>query len=433
MSRPALSIVRNRAGEVKRDVRRLRWFRRAFLEQVASVSGHTRTGYYVDTARLAGAFLTWSREIDRQKPSAEADKRPFVDFAAGLMLRELIVAGPLTARRSGSDDPGAEPHAFWPEGYAYVTFCLNIRDAVLQQTYHETAGTSATFHDLRTWWSFRENVAEDPRLALPFLELFAGISPVWTRPDSFLARREAKPAPVGAGKLRLVWNERQGPTAEGPRDLARGTLDPSVSLVIFDLATLSNYSDIYVTALAGYIQDFGTSINLDETRERFLRAPLNLAMTYVALKTGQVCPSAFISRFRDILAERREQDLQLLPGIQSVLRDLSAASVDIAVLSTGDAEEDAAVLGRLSRLTPGGSASGFGNVLLDDVGGGLLDDRAVTSCVLVSDDPQKLIAARKAGMWTIRLVGAGGPEKPSGAASQDFVIDSFFSFPGPAL
>jgi len=51
----------------------------------------------------------------------------------------------------------------------------------------------------------------------------------------------------------------------------------------------------------------------------------------------------------------------------------------------------------------------------------------------VSDDRQKLIAARKAGMWTIHLVGEGGPEKPSGAGSQDFVIDSFFSFPGPAL
>ena len=39
--------------------------------------------------------------------------------------------------------------------------------------------------DLRTWWSFRENVFEDDSLAIAFLQLFAGVEPNWTTPSLF--------------------------------------------------------------------------------------------------------------------------------------------------------------------------------------------------------------------------------------------------------
>ncbi|CAN0599054.1 unnamed protein product, partial [Ectocarpus sp. 12 AP-2014] len=44
---------------------------------------------------------------------------------------------------------------------------------------------SAELDDLRTWWSFKENVGEDPSLAIAFLDLFAGDQPEWSTPDIF--------------------------------------------------------------------------------------------------------------------------------------------------------------------------------------------------------------------------------------------------------
>ena len=74
-----------------------------------------------------------------------------------------------------------------------MVLCLNIRAAVFEQDFDVEKHVSPNMEDLRTWWSFKENVeTEDPNLAIGFFDLFAGVEPNWTMPASYFARKSSR-------------------------------------------------------------------------------------------------------------------------------------------------------------------------------------------------------------------------------------------------
>jgi len=170
---------------VRKSVRRLRWFIAAFEHQVDTIAGETGNTFELQRKALAAVFVEWLRAFEAQKPNAESDRLPYVGFAAGLMLRTLVRHKPLRAVSMPVDCDLSNPAYYWPEGYVYVAFCLNVRALVLEQDFHEKQALVPALSEARTWWSFRENVAEDPNLAIAFLDLFAGDEPNWTMPDKF--------------------------------------------------------------------------------------------------------------------------------------------------------------------------------------------------------------------------------------------------------
>ncbi|MEM8741288.1 MAG: hypothetical protein AAGE13_07290 [Pseudomonadota bacterium] len=174
---------------VRKSIRRLRWFIRAFEDQIARVEADTGNRFECDEKRLSAVFVDWLRAFEAQKPTLAEDRLPYVGFAAGLMLRTLIAQKPLTliAKPDGHDD--TNPAYFWPEGYVYVAFCLNIRALVLAQDFDEEQEMVPALTELRSWWSFRENVEADDSLAIAFLDLFAGETPDWETPELFRGRR----------------------------------------------------------------------------------------------------------------------------------------------------------------------------------------------------------------------------------------------------
>ena len=103
------------------------------------------------------------------------------------MLQTLIKHKPvsLVKRPEGADE--SRPAYFWPEGYLYVAFCLNMRGLVLATDFHFVQHPGDALNEPRIWWSFRENVQEDPALAIAFFDLFAGGEPEWTMPGLFRA------------------------------------------------------------------------------------------------------------------------------------------------------------------------------------------------------------------------------------------------------
>ncbi len=200
MSGPLASFENSRMP-VRKAIRRLRWFIASFHEHASGLTAETGQPFTVDDGKLTAAFMSWYRAFEAQKHKADADRRGYVTFAAGLMLRELLHFGPLTARRGGTapDAPapsgGGAPAAFWPEGHAYVTYCLAVRAAVLAQEFHTEPHEVPELSDLRTWWSFRENILEDPDLAISFLELFSGEQPHWTASAIFAPHADIPPLP----------------------------------------------------------------------------------------------------------------------------------------------------------------------------------------------------------------------------------------------
>lgn len=184
---------------VRKSVQRLRWFVDAFQEQAARTTEETGIKFEIDQSLLAGAFSTWLRSFDAQKPTEPGRRVPFVGFAAGLMLRSLVQSDPATAGSVPQTADAGCPAEYWPEGYLYVSFCLNLRALVLQQDFKRELPAVPKPRDARAWWSFKENVQSDPSLAIPFLDLFAGEEPDWTTPGMFDADGTARLEAHSAG------------------------------------------------------------------------------------------------------------------------------------------------------------------------------------------------------------------------------------------
>jgi len=177
---------------LRKSAQRLRWFLGAFEEQVSRTEDETGNRYDVDRATLAEVFAEWLSAFQAQKPERVEDKSAYVGFAAGLMLRTLVRRKPAQVSSTPSKADPNNPAFVWPEGYLYVAFCLNVRGLVMAQDFQGEQHLSDALGDSRTWWSFKENVAEDPGLAIAFLDLFAGEDPNWEMPEMFRTGEAAR-------------------------------------------------------------------------------------------------------------------------------------------------------------------------------------------------------------------------------------------------
>ena len=169
-------------------VRRMRWFRTAFDAYVAAIGVRIGCTYKVDEAKLAGIFVRWLRVVERQKPSNAKDRHDYFEFAAGLMLRELIADMPLSVIMPPTRTGANSAASFWPEGYACTMFCLTVHSAAMQQEFEEKPRVSPAIDDLRDWWSFKENARVDASFSVGFLQILLGHQPNWMMPDVFRAR-----------------------------------------------------------------------------------------------------------------------------------------------------------------------------------------------------------------------------------------------------
>jgi hypothetical protein len=188
--------------DLRHRVRRLNWFQQSFKNDAVSLGERFGREFAIDDRALARAFLGWADAFSRERGDADLDRRDFVVYSGGLMLRELLRAKPAkgvganVAERLPSD-PVAAICDFWPEGFLYVNYCVTIVRAILESDFDRTVILDPCFEDVRVWESFRENVRDDASLAIPFFDLLVGGAPNWTSPSNFLSRSTIR----GAGSL----------------------------------------------------------------------------------------------------------------------------------------------------------------------------------------------------------------------------------------
>lgn len=203
---PPLAALAPSRLPLRKAIRRLRWFIASFHAQAEAAGAETGMRFAVDDQALSAAFRDWSRDFEAQKPNAPEARRDYVGFAAGLMLRALLHHAPAQRLDPAPHDPAphdpkgaADPARFWPEGFLYTSYCMTMRLAVLEQEFNEDAQVAPALAEIRHWWSFKENVREDPSLAIAFLDMFAGDEANWTAPG-FFAPRPAGTRPLPAPK-----------------------------------------------------------------------------------------------------------------------------------------------------------------------------------------------------------------------------------------
>lgn len=431
------SLARLSSEPIRRAARRLRWFKASFQQQVDAFSAESGVRFEVDSARLVQTFLDWLREFEAQKPHSPRARHAYVGFASGLMLRQMIKSKPLRVVSVPEGADGANPVYFWPEGYVYTAYCLNVRRAILEQDFDETRQISPEFSDLRVWWSFRENVSENSSYAISFLDLFAGETPNWRFPSVFVS---AASAPVqlpraGAGRRALATPEAQmtpgvqiapalpHPAAQGGAEMAGKVvrlgaapgqqLPGECRLVIFGLhGALADTGAIVLDELCQLINESGVPISLDETRRKFLGTPPIVPMTYIAEQTGRICPGHFSETWDQRIRRRLVAGVALVPGAPELLQELERRGIGATFVSGGSGALADLVLDK-AELTPRVAAPGddatripadkpMAEHLMQAAAAAGLHPQA---CVVIHDAPHVIAAATQAGMFAIGHVG----------------------------
>lgn len=172
-------------------VRRMRWFKQAFQKFVEATGRDLGCSFEVDDVKLAAAFMRWLDAIESQRPSDTTERKAFFEFAAALMLRELIADLPIVAAGPPTRPDANSAAAFWPEGFCCTLFCLSVHAAAKEQEFRDHTTIDPVIDDLRHWWSFKENTLQDASFSSGFLQLLLGHQPNWMMPDVFRARLAA--------------------------------------------------------------------------------------------------------------------------------------------------------------------------------------------------------------------------------------------------
>ncbi len=177
--------------DLSHEVRRFRTILWSFERNMDLLFKNTGLVAVVNHEALAEAFSRWRKAFDNSKHMADVDRRDFVIYAAGLMLKELIVAAPLNAQEDSSNISLEIDQRLkrWPEGYAYTSFCLSVASAILREMGDAEPILAAKTDEPSFWDSFRENTLETPPIAIAFFDLVCGQEPNWDAPDVPWLRR----------------------------------------------------------------------------------------------------------------------------------------------------------------------------------------------------------------------------------------------------
>jgi hypothetical protein len=178
-----------KVDDLSHEARRFRTIMWSFQRNLELLFEDTGLSAQIDHAALAEAFSRWRQAFDRTKYLADVNRHDFVIFAAGLMLKDLIIAAPLKAITEAGMGMAALPASIdhrlkrWPEGYVYTSFCLSVAAAVLKELGDHEPSAAPSADDPSFWDSFRENAHEDPGTAIAFFDLVCGEEPNWVAPD----------------------------------------------------------------------------------------------------------------------------------------------------------------------------------------------------------------------------------------------------------
>ncbi len=192
-----------RAPDLVHRVRALSYFKRHVALGIGEIARHHGLVARFDERLAPRVFVAWTEALMAQKAYAEVDRRDYITFGAGILLRRLLEANPIRVARSAplSDDAIA---MIWPEGALATAYCVSVLDAVLAQEGFDGVRLSPTVDDPTIWQSFRENTAEDPRLAIPYFDLFVGNEPNWVQPTWARARPQQQRALDALHRPRLL-------------------------------------------------------------------------------------------------------------------------------------------------------------------------------------------------------------------------------------
>jgi hypothetical protein len=145
----------------------------------------------IDDRNFTTAFFAWLDVVTRHADYRHQNPLDYFHFAFGVLLRDLLrekaihVKGDASAQLRPSPDNIAD---WWPAGYVLTYFCVGtLRQAAREECATEVHPADALSQPA-VWQSFRENIVEEPGLAIGFFDKFMGIEPNWREPGQIMNR-----------------------------------------------------------------------------------------------------------------------------------------------------------------------------------------------------------------------------------------------------
>jgi hypothetical protein len=183
-----------KAPDLVHRVRGLSFFKQHVAQGVASIGRREGVPARFDEKTAPRIFLSWIDALMAQRAFADVDRRDYITFGAGILLKTLLEERPirLLSGQAKTTSGSGDLVSIWPEGFLATSYCLSVLDAVLDQEGLETFALGPAASDRGVWQSFRENVMQDPRLAIAYLDLFIGNEPNWTVPTWARSRSAQK-------------------------------------------------------------------------------------------------------------------------------------------------------------------------------------------------------------------------------------------------
>lgn len=150
----------------------------------------------INERALVTAFFGWAQIVESHAADPRRKTPDYFQFLVGSLLARLLAAhaidavpgieGEQTARN------GNAIAKWWPTGFASTMFCVGLVRKVIAQECGQFVAPSEKFDDIKIWQSFRENLIEEPSIAIAYFDDFMGSSPNWHNPSVFRERAAAQ-------------------------------------------------------------------------------------------------------------------------------------------------------------------------------------------------------------------------------------------------
>jgi hypothetical protein len=149
----------------------------------------------IDDRHFTTAFFAWVDVITRNAEYRRENELDYFQFVFGVLLRDLLREKAIQVKKDASTQLRPSPGNiadWWPTGYVLTYFCLGALKHTVREECRVELQDAVALSEPTVWQSFRENIVEEPGLAIAFFDKFMGLEPNWREPSRIANRPAAR-------------------------------------------------------------------------------------------------------------------------------------------------------------------------------------------------------------------------------------------------
>lgn len=185
---------RSRAQNAWQTTTRLSSFKALLAHACRDISATHGVSLETTDRAVTSAFFAWTQVLESAESHLHRNAPDYYQFLCGALLAELLRHHAVRTLPSVNSDtanrPGDAIAKWWPEGYALTHFCVDLVRKVTAQECGQIVAASDKLGNIKVWQSLRENLLEEPSIAIAYFDDFMGVAPNWRNP-CFVGERAA--------------------------------------------------------------------------------------------------------------------------------------------------------------------------------------------------------------------------------------------------